>query len=392
MLRSAIRGYIERSEYTPALHLVGWMLVREGHAPSHVGIVINGTPISGVWPVSLDSPLSQNVFDNHLDDSVLYRFDITTSVIDNATGHYPYDVITLQVWEDEDHTLDLDFPVFHDAARSRQIAVPPQTLQVRVHGNMTADFETGGWRIYRDLKQHVVAHRSLSSFSRILDWGCGCGRVARFLIDDVAPERIYGCDIDSEAIDWLTNALPEAHFAAISALPPTAYPDGFFDLIYGISIFTHLDEEMQFAWLQELRRLVSRDGLVAVSVHGQTNLPDEVRPQLDQHGFFDRLSGINHVFAPFAGENYYRETFHTADYILETWTEYYDVIDIVKQGINLHQDLVIMRPKPRIPTTIRRARRNAQHLYHAIVPMPVRLKFRDLRQSIARAILSTNRE
>jgi predicted RNA methylase len=47
------------------------------------------------------------------------------------------------------------------------------------------------------------ADRDLSSFTKILDFGCGCGRVTRTLHYHAGPEqRLFGTDIDPEAIQW----------------------------------------------------------------------------------------------------------------------------------------------------------------------------------------------
>jgi len=47
------------------------------------------------------------------------------------------------------------------------------------------------------------------------------------------------------------------------------FEDGFFDLIFSVSIFTHLPEKMQIAWLEELRRASKPGALVLSSVHGE---------------------------------------------------------------------------------------------------------------------------
>jgi len=44
-------------------------------------------------------------------------------------------------------------------------------------------------------------------------------------------------------------------------MPPMSYEDNMFDFVYSISIFTHLPEDMQFAWLQELQRITKPGGI-----------------------------------------------------------------------------------------------------------------------------------
>ena len=49
--------------------------------------------------------------------------------------------------------------------------------------------------------------------------------------------------------------------------PPIAQPDASFELIYAFSVFTHLVDSWS-AWLLELHRMLSDDGLLIVTVFG----------------------------------------------------------------------------------------------------------------------------
>src|SRR4051812_12274471 len=79
--------------------------------------------------------------------------------------------------------------------------VPPLDLQTRVGGRGDVDHFLGvGRKLHWDIRQQVKAiGRDLSEFRTILEFACGCGRVARHLRP--GPEqRVYGSDIDAEAI------------------------------------------------------------------------------------------------------------------------------------------------------------------------------------------------
>ncbi len=62
--------------------------------------------------------------------------------------------------------------------------------------------------------------------------------------------ELRGCDIDAEAIGWgRTHRSTSARFACNPSLPPTSFRNAHFDVVYSVSAFTRLPEELQFAWL-----------------------------------------------------------------------------------------------------------------------------------------------
>lgn len=87
---------------------------------------------------------------------------------------------------------------------------------------------------------------------RVHDFGCGCGRVLTFFRDSLHAS-LYGKNIDDQAIAWCKENLAEfASFTVNSEWPPLTFEDSFFDLIFSVSVFTHLPETLQTAWLAEL--------------------------------------------------------------------------------------------------------------------------------------------
>jgi SAM-dependent methyltransferase len=224
-----------------------------------------------------------------------------------------------------------------------QRRIPPPPPELQRHVGELGDFPATGWRIYSDLRAHVGRYARLSDLRRVLDWGCGCGRVLGWLLEDVPAERVFGCDIDRDAIEWLAGCASGAAVDPSPAVPPLPYGAAFFDLVYGISVFTHLDEPTQFLWLEELARVCRPGGLVAVSVLGPSACPPWLRPALDRQGFADEPSVQRELFAKWSSPHYYRVTAHTPDYVAARWSPFFDVLEWIEGGINAHQDLVVMR-------------------------------------------------
>ncbi len=162
----------------------------------------------------------------------------------------------------------------------------------------------------------------------------------------VVPEKLHGCDIDAAAITWNQEHFVGPHFIRIDPYPPTIYPDNCFDIVYGISVMTHLDEETQIARLQELQRITRPGAIVALSVIGQdlraANMPAELATTYAEKGFAAFVPGYSSLLAEFSHPGYYKEAYHSFDYIGSTWGRFFEVLEYVETR---HQDIVLLRAR-----------------------------------------------
>ncbi|MEW8422377.1 MAG: class I SAM-dependent methyltransferase [Candidatus Thiodiazotropha sp.] len=220
---------------------------------------------------------------------------------------------------------------------------PPKHLRKRVHGDESlVSFDSAGRLLAYNLYSTIQSIGGLVPNSCILDFGCGCGRVINHLSNYFKQCIFHGADIDAEAIFWCQNSLHHmGEFVTNETLPPLPFTNGYFDMVYSISVFTHLPETMQFAWLEELKRVTRSDGILLLTTHGEelfANAPEEYRTQLAESGFFytvgDGTDGL---------PEFYQTTYHTDDYILENWGRYFTIRKILKRTIMCHQDLVICK-------------------------------------------------
>jgi SAM-dependent methyltransferase len=106
------------------------------------------------------------------------------------------------------------------------------------------------------------------SGKRALDFGCGAGRVLTQYADEAARAELWGCDIDRPSIEWMQRELePPFHSFLCGETPGLPQADGFFDLIWAASVFTHLIEGWS-GWLCELHRVLADDGILIASFLG----------------------------------------------------------------------------------------------------------------------------
>jgi hypothetical protein len=81
-------------------------------------------------------------------------------------------------------------------------------------------------------------------------------------------------------------------------------------------VFTHLNEDYQFRWLNELRRIISPKGIVVLTLHGRPvwrNLPREDVLDIRRRGF--EFIAANHMKGVFP--EWYQNAYHTKRYVLE---------------------------------------------------------------------------
>jgi SAM-dependent methyltransferase len=129
-------------------------------------------------------------------------------------------------------------------------------------------FETGGAKSAAWIRDLLARNGvDLNQVDALLDFGCGCGRVVRHWSE--LPGRVHGSDYNPILVRWCADNLPFAKFVANAAEPPLPYPDGSFDFLYSISIFTHLDEPLQMPWIRELARVMRPGGLIMITVAGE---------------------------------------------------------------------------------------------------------------------------
>ena len=125
-----------------------------------------------------------------------------------------------------------------------------------------------------------------------------------------------GVDVDRRQIDWAARHLP-GRFEVIPTAPPTALASGSFDLIFTISVFTHLDESMQEAWLAELARLLRPGGLLLATTHS----PEIARTSPGvTPAELTRLAQRGFLFRPSVGPFNEQSAFHSEAYLRESWS------------------------------------------------------------------------
>ncbi len=185
------------------------------------------------------------------------------------------------------------------------------------------------------------AGRPLEDADAILDFGCGCGRVLWNFLHLPHRGEVWGCDIDGESIAWNQAHLGHiGRFQVNPALPPSPFRDGQFDAIYSVSVFTHLPEELQFAWLTELRRILRPGGILVASLHGANLAGNDagLKAEVESRGFAYRKGNCTEGLP-----DYYMLAFHSEAYVRTRWSWFFEIVAFKEKYIHGLQDAAILR-------------------------------------------------
>lgn len=180
---------------------------------------------------------------------------------------------------------------------------------------------------------------------RVLDFGCGSGRVLRHFVDEASTvAEFHGCDVDGPSIEWLReNLCPPLQVVLNETDPPLPYEAHSFDLIYAWSVFTHLYRNWS-TWLLEMHRLLVDDGILIASTLGP-GMSMEIAGEPWEE---DRI-GINVLGA---GEEEWTQTYvlHSEWWLRAHWGRAFEILNLWPGGPGYPQGVVMMRRRDVLPT------------------------------------------
>ncbi|MDQ3678006.1 MAG: class I SAM-dependent methyltransferase [Actinomycetota bacterium] len=159
-----------------------------------------------------------------------------------------------------------------DAAGMESAApLPPRPLALRAgvpdQGDVLGSYRAVG-RDSRTTILELLGDAWSWEGKRVLDFGCGSGKVMRHFLPEAQDCELWGCDIDEPSIAWLQRELsPPLHAFVNGEAPPLHQPDAMFDLVWSVSVFTHLTDHWA-GWLAELHRVLAPGGLAIISFLG----------------------------------------------------------------------------------------------------------------------------
>jgi len=193
-----------------------------------------------------------------------------------------------------------------------------------------------------------------SSCRRILDLGCGAGRMLRWL-DGVGAE-VWGSDVSAPHIVWCQqNLSPPYRFLTNTSSPHLPFESGYFDLIYAGSLFTHLSELVE-AWLLEIRRLLRAGGAAYVTIHDEHTLraldrnPERplarrLKSEPEARQFWRSPFGMFTLRRGFNALVFYSESF-----VRDSWGSIMPIMSMTPEAYDIQSAVVMVKEPARRPS------------------------------------------
>ena len=115
---------------------------------------------------------------------------------------------------------------------------------------------------------HILGGTGVEVPGSILDFGCGAGRVTRWLRAAFPEANIHGCDIRRRDLDFVRSSFRVTTWISQVEVDTLMPPDSY-DLIWVGSVFTHLSSDVSTKLFDKLMGWIRPKGVLIFSVHGR---------------------------------------------------------------------------------------------------------------------------
>ena len=244
---------------------------------------------------------------------------------------------------------------------------PPEEIQTQFVGRSYADAYSEAASFARIVDEWLTKHHGagLNALSRVLDFGCGWGRITRMLLAHLQPTAIHAADVDPQMTALVNSTLPGVNALTVGTMPPTVLADGSIDAAVAFSVFSHLAPHAHEAWAREFGRIIAPGGMAFITLM-DASLLSQVREARQlvaagtaepfHHGMaplFDDIdaaeaafNGGQVVYAPSGGggvrtSDFYGWTAAPPPYVSRVWgSAGLDVVEWVPSGVIFGQAMV----------------------------------------------------
>lgn len=229
--------------------------------------------------------------------------------------------------------------------------LPPLGNMMQPGPEAKENFIRLGTNIAKNVHEALSAHIPDMNGRRVLDFGCGVGRLAMPLYHwHGYPTDCV--DVSPWCIGVVQKRLTDVNVKKINTLPPTPFPDNTFDGVYAVSVWTHLPLETQWPWLREINRILKPGGVAAITTSGYRALRYR-REQRKQEGWTgvtdDDLALEGVIYKDCDPKHHdgvgskYGYVAHDPEWTKENWGRLFDYVEFRPAAIYGMQDINVVR-------------------------------------------------
>jgi SAM-dependent methyltransferase len=246
--------------------------------------------------------------------------------------------------------------------------VPPYDLMRTTGSKTLRHYYVTGITTYLPIATLATReHIDLEKPIVVLDFGCGVGRqLLQFTRNYPAPSY-HACDVHPDYVSFVKQHYPSVEVKQSGFTPPLDYSDDTFDLIYSVSVFSHLSPVDHGGWLEELARVLKPGGYCFFTIEGRTAMRKSMAREVWHEGALQAESELmrqgvrykeygdfewqkKHEDRLLASRKYsgigttYGSTAMSVEYIHKEWDSVggFQVIDVVEGVIDRRQDVVVL--------------------------------------------------
>ena len=156
--------------------------------------------------------------------------------------------------------------------QSPDFPLPPPRLAFESYGHTSwHEYEEMG-QAHADIIAGLIRERLGDEPVRVLEWGCGAGRILRHVAQQPGWTAL-GVDVDPEPVQWCHQHLPSVQVKISEFEPPLPFESASVDAIYHYSVWTHLSSDIIESWVEEFARVLRPGGVMIATTHGEAYLP-----------------------------------------------------------------------------------------------------------------------
>jgi SAM-dependent methyltransferase len=229
--------------------------------------------------------------------------------------------------------------------------LPEREVQEEWNGRSGIELARQTAGFYKKLRQLFGRHGAVPlDRATVLDFGCGWGRLIRFLARDVVPGALCGCDPYPGILDVCERTGVPGRLAPIPYVSESLPFDDRFDLVYAFSVFTHLSEPTHLASLRAIHAGLADGGLLVATIRPPAYARNGLHEALPRGSAARKLERgkpaylfAAHEAQPSGGEVTFGEAVVNLPYVRERWGELFELLDVSLMLDDIYQVVLTLR-------------------------------------------------